>query len=200
MIYRDQLILTGRINDVGSAIMTNVPKSYRMGFEYTGKLQLFKNLAWEHHATLSRNKIIGFVEYVDDWDHSEKQITHALGTTDIAFSPTLVAGSNLSWVATKALNLNFQSTYVSRQYLDNTSSVDRSLNVYFVSNFKFDYTLAQKLVKKWSFFASVNNLFDKKYESNGWVYSYYSEGTRQKEDGYFPQAGISYLLGMSIEF
>ena len=200
MIYRDQLILTGRINDVGSAIMTNVPKSYRMGFEYTGKLQLLKNLAWEHHATLSRNKIIGFVEYVDDWDHSGKQITHTLGTTNIAFSPALVAGSNLSWVATRALNLNFQSTYVSRQYLDNTSSVDRSLHGYFVNNLKFDYTLTQKLVKKWSFFASVNNLFDKKYESNGWVYSYYSEGTRQKEDGYFPQAGISYLLGMSIEF
>ena len=200
MIYRDQLILTGRINDVGSAIMTNVPKSYRMGFEYTGKLELLKNLSWEHHATLSRNKIIGFVEYVDDWDHSENQITHALGTTDIAFSPTVVAGSNLSWKPMKELNINFQSTYVSRQYLDNTSSADRSLNPYLVSNLKFDYTLPQKLVKKWVIYATLNNLFDEKYESNGWVYSYYSEGTRQKEDGYFPQAGISYLLGMSIKF
>ena len=200
MIYRDQLILTGRINDVGSAIMTNVPKSYRMGFEYTGKLQLSKNIAWEHHATLSRNKIIGFVEYVDDWDHWGEQVTHELGTTDIAFSPTMVAGSNLSWKPMKKLNVNFQSTYVSRQYLDNTSSVDRSLNSYFVSNLKFDYILPQKLVKKWVFYATLNNLFNEKYESNGWVYSYYSEGTRQKEDGYFPQAGISYLLGMSIEF
>jgi len=200
MIYRDQLILTGRINDVGSAIMTNVPKSYRMGFEYTGKLELSKNLSWEHHATLSRNKIIGFVEYVDDWDHSENQITHALGTTDIAFSPAMVAGSSLSWNLMKKLNINFQSIYVSRQYLDNTSNADRSLNPYFVNNLKFDYTLSQKLVKRWVFYATINNLFNEKYESNGWVYSYYSEGTRQKEDGYFPQAGISYLLGVSIEF
>ncbi len=200
MIYRDQLILTGRINDVGSAIMTNVPKSYRMGLEYTGKLELLKNLSWEHHATLSRNKIIGFVEYVDDWDHWGEQVTHALGTTDIAFSPAMVAGSSLSWNPVKKLNINFQSTYVSRQYLDNTSSADRSLNPYFVNNLKLDYTLSQKLVKKWAIYATINNLFNEKYESNGWVYSYYSEGTRQKEDGYFPQAGINYLLGVSIEF
>ena len=200
MHYRDQLILTGRINDVGSAIMTNVPKSYRMGFEYTGKLVLLKNLIWEHHVTLSTNKIIDFVEYVDDWDNWGSQINHDLGKTDIAFSPSVIAGSNFSWQATKLLNVNFQSNYVSRQYLDNTSSKDRSLNAYFVSNLKLDYTLPQKLVKKWVFYATLNNLFNEKYESNGWVYSYYSEGTRQKEDGLFPQAGISYLLGMSIGF
>ena len=101
MNYRDQLILTGRINDVGAAIMTNVPKSSRMGIEYTGKLQLLKNLKWEHHATLSRNKIIGFVEYIDDWDHWGAQITHDLGNTDIAFSPSLTAGSNLEWAPSK---------------------------------------------------------------------------------------------------
>jgi iron complex outermembrane receptor protein len=200
MIYRDQLILTGRINDVGAAIMTNVPKSYRLGIEYTGQLQLLKNLAWEHHATISNNKINGFVEYVDDWDQWGEQIINDLGTTDISFSPSLVAGSNFTWSATKAFRLNFQSTYVSRQYLDNTSNADRSLNAYFVNNLKIDYTLSQNLVNKWSFFASVNNLFNEKYESNGWVYSYYSESTRQKLDGYFPQAGIGFLLGMSIDF
>ncbi|MEI6276032.1 MAG: TonB-dependent receptor [Prolixibacteraceae bacterium] len=200
MRYLDQLILTGRINDVGSAIMTNVPKSYRMGVEFTGKLALLKNLTWEHHVTLSTNKIKDFVEYVDDWDNWGDQFTHDLGKTDIAFSPSLVAGSNLSWQAHQQLTINFQSNYVSRQYLDNTSSTDRSLNAYFVNNLKFDYTLPQKLVKRWTFYATINNLLNEKYESNGWVYSYYSEGTRQKEDGLFPQAGISYLLGMSIEF
>ena len=200
MRYHDQLILTGRINDVGSAIMTNVPKSYRMGFEYTGKLALLNNLTWEHHVTLSTNKIIDFVEYVDDWDNWGNQLSHDLGKTDIAFSPSVVAGSNFSWQASKLLNVNFQSNYVSRQFLDNTSNTDRSLNAYSVSNLKLDYTLPQKLVKKWVIYATLNNLFNEKYESNGWVYSYYSEGTRQKEDGLFPQAGISYLLGMSIEF
>lgn len=200
MNYRDQLILTGRINDVGAAIMTNVPKSSRMGIEYTGKLQLLKKLKWEHHATLSRNKIIGFVEYVDDWDHWGEQITHDLGKTDIAFSPSLTAGSNLEWTPSKKIGINLQSVYVSRQYLDNTSNSDRSLNPYFVNNLRIETTISQKIAKKWSFFTSLNNIFNEKYESNGWVYSYYSEGTRQKEDGYFPQAGISYLLGVSIEF
>jgi len=200
MFYKDQLIMTGQINDVGAAIMTNVPKSHRLGFEYTGKLILTDRISWSHHATLSSNKINGFTEYVDDWDHWGEQLSDELGKTTIAFSPAVIAGSNISWAATKSLNINLQSTYVSRQYLDNTSSVDRSLEAYFVSNLKFDYTLPQKLVKKWVFFASVNNLFNEQYESNGWVYSYYSEGSRQKLDGYFPQAGISYLLGMSIEF
>ncbi len=200
MIYRDQLILTGRINDVGAAIMTNEPKSYRTGVEYTGRLQILKNLEWEHHATFSSNKIIGFVEYVDDWDHWGNQITHNLGKTDIAFSPAVVAGSMISWQVTNPLGFHLQSTYVSRQHLDNTSSTDRSLHSYLVNNLKVDYTIAQKLVKKWSLFATLNNLFNEKYESNGWVYSYYSGGTRQKEDGLFPQAGISYLLGMSINF
>ena len=199
MIYRDQLILTGRINDVGSAIMTNVPKSYRMGIEYSGKLALSKKLSWEHHATLSQNKIKGFTEYVDDWDNWGNQITRNLVTTDISFSPTLVAGSNIAWSPTKDLNINLQSIYVSKQYLDNTANADRSLNAYFVNNLKCNYILPQKLVRKWTFFASLNNLLNEKYESNGWVYSYYSEGNRQKKDGYFPQAGISYLLGMSIE-
>ena len=200
MNYRDQLILTGRINDVGAAIMTNVPKSYRIGIEYAGKWQVLKNLKWEHHATLSRNKIIGFVEYVDDWDHWGEQISHNLGNTDIAFSPAFTAGSNLEWNPVKKIGLSFQSVFVSRQYLDNTSNNDRSLNPYFVSNLRIETDISQRFAKKWSCFASLNNIFNEKYESNGWVYSYYSEGSRQKEDGYFPQAGISYLLGMSIEF
>jgi len=199
MNYRDQLILTGRINDVGAAIMTNVPKSYRMGIEYTGNWQILKNLKWEHHATLSRNKILDFVEYVDDWDQGD-QIQHNLGKTDIAFSPSLTAGSNLEWNLTKRMEINLQSVYVSRQYLDNTSSTDRSLSQYFVNNLRFETSVPQRFAKKWSFFALLNNIFNEKYESNGWVYSYYSNGIRQKEDGYFPQAGISYLLGMSVEF
>ena len=200
MIYRDQLILTGRINDVGSPIMTNVPDSYRMGIEYTAKVFFSKKLSWEHHITLSRNKIKGFVEYVDDWDHSGEQISHNLGNTDIAFSPSLVAGSNFSWQTSKNLAINLQTTRVGMQYLDNTSSFDRSLNAYTVHNLRFSYTLHKKTVKNWAFYAHVNNLFNKKYESNGWVYSYYSDNVRQKMDGYFPQAGTNLLLGMSIEF
>ncbi|MEI7423036.1 MAG: TonB-dependent receptor [Prolixibacteraceae bacterium] len=200
MIYKDQLILTGRINDVGSPIMTNVPNSYRMGIEYSANYSFSKKLTWEHHITLSRNKVKGFEEYVDDWDHWGEQKTNNLGTTDIAFSPAVIAGSNLTWQTTKNLAINFQSTRVSRQYLDNTSSVDRSIHAYAVHNLRFSYSIHSKAVKSWAFYAHISNLFNKQYESNGWVYSYYSEGARQKMDGYFPQAGISYLLGMSIEF
>ncbi len=199
MIYRDQLILTGRINDVGAPIMTNVPESYRLGVEFSGKLKLARKLSWEHNLTLSRNKIRNFVEYVDNWDSWGSQISKILGTTDISFSPALTAGSGLSWQSTKDFTTRLQSIYVGRQYLDNTSSTDRSLDSYFVSNLKFDYILPWKKVKKFALFAAINNLFNAQYESNGWVYSYYAEGAREKMDGYFPQAGTSYLLGMTIE-
>lgn len=200
MIYRDQLILTGRINDVGSAIMTNVPESYRMGIEYTGNLKVMKNLTWDHNLTLSRNKIRDFVEYVDDWDQWGNQVVHELGQTDISFSPSVTAGSMLSWEAGKELTVRLQSIFVSKQYLDNTSCNDRSLDSYFVSNLKLDYRLPAKMFKKWMAYATINNLLNEKYESNGWVYSYYYGGSRNKMDGYFPQAGISYLLGMTIDF
>lgn len=200
MIYKDQLILTGRINDVGSPIMTNVKDSYRMGIEYSAKASISRKLIWEHHVTVSRNKINGFVEYVDDWDHWGEQISNNLGETDIAFSPSIIAGSNLTWQTTKNLAINFQSSRVSKQYLDNTSSNDRSLNSYAVHNLQFSYNIHKKAIKNWAIYAHVNNLFNKQYESNGWVYSYFSEGVRQKMDGYFPQAGTSFLLGMSVEF
>jgi len=200
MFYKDQLIMTGQINDVGAAIMTNVPKSHRLGVEYTGKLLLTDRLSWSHHVTFSSNKIVEFTEYIDDWDHWGTQLSEELGTTDIAFSPTVVAGSNISWSASKALNINLNSTYVGKQFLDNTANSSRALEAFFVSNLKLDYTIPQKLIKKWVFFATVNNLFNEQYESNGWVYSYYSEGARQKMDGLFPQAGISYLLGMKLDF
>ncbi|MCE1199833.1 MAG: TonB-dependent receptor, partial [Marinilabiliales bacterium] len=200
MNYKDQLILTGRINDVGSAIMTNVPKSYRMGVEFNGLLPLGKHFSWAHHLTISRNKIKNFVEYVDDWDNWPLQVAHDLGTTDIAFSPDVTAGSTLSWKSGERWSAAIQSLYVGRQYLDNTSSQDRSLNSYHVHHLKIDYQMPVKHLKQWNFFFSLQNFTNQKYESNGWVYSYYSGGTRQKEDGLFPQAGISYLLGMSIEF
>lgn len=198
MIYRDQLIMTGRINDVGAPVMTNVPNSYRMGFEFTGKFRITGKLSWEHNFTLSRNKIRNFVEYVDNWDSWGSQVSNPLGITDISFSPALTAGSTLTWQSAKDLSVRLQSIYVGRQYLDNTSSTDRSLESYFVSNLKFDYNLHWKPVKNCVLFVVINNIFNAQYESNGWVYSYYSGGVRGKMDGYFPQAGASYLLGITI--
>lgn len=199
MYYQNQLILTGEINDVGSAIMVNVDNSYRAGIELTSGIKLTNQLKWDANLTISQNKIKDFTEYVDDWDNGG-QIATRLGTTDLAFSPDLIFNSQLSWMALKGLNISLQSFSVSKQFIDNTSNDDRKLDGYFLNNLKFTYNVPQKFAKDFNLHLMVNNLFDTKYENNAWIYSYVYESQRFKMDGYFPQAGINFMAGLDIKF
>ncbi|BBE19138.1 thiamin-regulated outer membrane receptor Omr1 [Aquipluma nitroreducens] len=199
MSYLNQLILTGEINDVGAPIMTNVDNSYRAGLELMAGMKLTTKLKWDVNLTLSQNKIKDFTDYVDDWDNGG-QIATKLGTTDLAFSPDVIANSQLSWMAAKGLNVSLQSYSVSKQYIDNTSSNDRKLNGYFLNNLKFTYHVTQKFAKEFNLHLMVNNLFDTQYENNAWVYSYVYEGQRWAMDGYFPQAGINFMVGLNVKF
>ncbi|MFV0521157.1 MAG: TonB-dependent receptor [Mangrovibacterium sp.] len=199
MFYKNQLVLTGEINDVGSGIMTNVDDSYRAGIELTGSVLLAKKVRWDATYTFSQNKINNFTEYVDDWD-TGGQIETSLGKADLAFSPDHVMNSMITWTPTKRWNISLNSSFVSSQYIDNSSSKDRSLDSWFVNNLKIDYTLPMKLFKEMKFHLMVNNLFNTEYESNAWVYSYYNAGERYKMDGYFPQAGINFYFGVDFKF
>jgi len=199
MAYQNQLILTGEINDVGAPIMTNVDNSYRAGLEIMAGVKLTEKLKWDVNVTLSKNKIKDFTDYVDDWDNGG-QIATKLGTSDLAFSPELIANSQLKWIAAKGLNISLQSYSVSKQYIDNTSSNNRKLNGYLLNNLKFTYRVPQKFAKEFNLHLMVNNLFDTKYENNAWVYSYLYESKRYAMDGYFPQAGINFMAGLDIRF
>ena len=199
MSYQNQLILTGEINDVGAPIMTNVDNSYRAGLELMAGLKLTEKLKLDVNMTFSKNKIKNFTDYVDDWDNGG-QIANKLGTTDLAFSPDVIANSQLSWMAAKGLNVSLQSYSVSKQYIDNTSSNERKLNGYFLNNLKFTYRVQQKFAQEFNLHLMVNNLFDTKYENNAWVYSYMLGGERFAMDGYFPQAGINFMAGLDIKF
>ena len=199
MLYQNQLILTGEINDVGAPIMTNVDNSYRAGLELMAGMKLTEKLKWDVNLTFSKNKIKNFSEFVDDWDNGG-QIENKLGTTDLAFSPDLIANSQLSWMAAKGLNISLQSYSVSKQYTDNSSSNDRKLNGYLLNNLKMTYQVQQKFAKELNLHLLVNNLFDTKYENNAWVYSYIYGGQRFAMDGYFPQAGINFLAGIDLKF
>lgn len=198
MSYQNQLILTGEINDVGAPIMTNVDNSYRAGLELMAGMKLTDKLKWDVNVTFSKNKIKDFTDYVDDWDKGG-QIATKLGTTDLAFSPEMIANSQLSWIAAKGLNIRLQSYSVGKQYIDNTSSNDRKLNGYLLNNLKFTYRVQQKFAKAFNLHLMVNNLFDTKYENNAWVYSYMLGGLRYAMDGYFPQAGINFMAGLDIK-
>ena len=199
MNYNNQLVLTGQINDVGSAVMENVKNSYRLGIEFNTALVLTNQLSWKANLTLSENKIKNFTEYVDNWDNGGQKI-NSLGTKDLAFSPNSVAFQQLTFAPCKHFSIAFESKYVGKQYIDNTSSNDRSLHSYIVNNLRTEFNFKTKYVRLVTINLALNNLFNEKYESNAWVYRYVESGQYNKMDGYFPQAGLNLMAGITLKF
>ncbi|MFH1120405.1 MAG: TonB-dependent receptor [Bacteroidota bacterium] len=198
MYYQDQLALTGAINDVGAAVMTNVPVSFRSGIELYAKVSITEKLNIAGNLTISRNRIKDFTEYIDDWDNWGSQLENILGNTNLAFSPELVGGAELTWSLMKGFEIMLNNKYVSAQYIDNTSSEDRMLNPYFVTNLRLGWTIQPDFIRGLEVSLNINNLFNHEYETNAWVYRFYSGGTYMKMDGYFPQAGINFMAGLTV--
>jgi iron complex outermembrane receptor protein len=199
MYYHDQLILTGEINNVGATILTNVPKSYRQGIEIETGIQILENLNWYENLTISRNIIPVFEDLTDNWDTS-LQDKETLKNKTISFSPSIIAGSVLDYYPFKNFHISLNTKYVGKQYIDNTQNSERMLKAYLVQNISFLYTIKSKLFKEMTCQFVVNNLFDKMYETNAWVYKYIEEGSLHVMDGYFPQAGINYMVKVGIKF
>jgi iron complex outermembrane recepter protein len=200
MKYKDQLVLTGQINNVGDPIMVNVPNSFRTGIELNGGIQILKQLRWDMNLTLSRNKITDFVGYTDNWDTWPEQNVDTLGTTDISFSPEIIGSSDFAWEPVKSLQISLQSKYVGRQFIDNTSTNGRSLDPYFINDLKFYYTIKTSFIRQIDLMLSLNNIFNAEYESNAWIYPYYYENKEYEMNGYFPQAKFNFMAGVSLKF
>ncbi|MBL7945239.1 MAG: TonB-dependent receptor [Flavobacteriales bacterium] len=204
MDYTDQLVLTGELNDVGAALRTNVPSSHRAGLELMFAMRPVKRILWRANATLSSNKVHDFTEFVDDWDTGgQRAIVH--GTTDLAFSPSVIAGSELGYrfwekAAKGHAELTLVTKYVGEQYLDNTGSSDRMLDAYLVNDLRANVMLRAKGTKGIEINLTVRNLFSALYESNGWVYSYYENDRRMELIGLFPQGPLNVLGGVSVRF
>ena len=204
MKYKNQLILTGKISEIGEILTSNIPDSYRTGVELTGGVQISPLLRWDANITFSQNKIKNFVEQdVAVYDENEEWIearSNELGTTDIAYSPDIVANSILSF-SYRGFETALHSNYVGRQYLDNTSSKERSIDAYFVNNLRASYYFKIPHVESVALGVWVNNLFNVEYETNGYNYdSYYLNGKRVNEKRYFPQAGTNALANITIRF
>jgi iron complex outermembrane receptor protein len=206
MDYNNQLVLTGKINNVGDPIFTNVKDSYRTGIELQAGIKILKNLRWNLNAAFSSNKISNFIAYVDNWNYWDDpenepyQYADTIGQTDISFSPSITAGSLLDYEPVKDLHISLVSNYVGKQYIDNTSNEDRALDAYFLNDIRLMYTLRTALVKEISFHLQVNNIFSVNYETNAWVYRYVYGGQEGVIDGYFPQAPINYFVGVGLKF
>ncbi|RZK37975.1 MAG: TonB-dependent receptor [Pedobacter sp.] len=199
MFYKNQLVVTGKINDTGGNFRQNVDKSYRLGIELDGSYIINKSFALNANAAFSRNKIKNFTEYYDDYDNGG-QVVNNYELTDISYSPGAVLFGELVYKPTKGFAVALQSKYVSKQYLDNTQNDSRTINGYWVNNARLGYDFKFAGVKNVNIGLLVNNLLDKKYESNGYTYGYLLGGSRTTENFYYPQAGTNFLLSLNVKF
>ncbi len=199
MDYDDQLVLTGEINNVGDPIMVNVPKSYRTGMEAGFAVKILENLTLDANVGLSRNKILNFTEYVDNWD-TWSQDANYLGTVDLSFSPALIVNNLISYVPVKGMTVSLISKYVSKQYIDNTANESRKLDPYFVNHLLIDYSFHTKVIDEIGINLMINNLFSARYETDAWVYRYIYKGKDLMMNGYFPQATLNFMAGVRFGF
>jgi iron complex outermembrane receptor protein len=192
-------VLAGEINDVGAYTRTNIPKSYRTGVELTAAAAIAPWLEAAGNVSLSKNKVIDFTEYIDDYDHGGQQ-TKEYSLTDIAFSPNIIAGATISFIPLKNGELSFISKYVGKQYLDNTQNENRKLNAYYTQDARLIYTISKGCLKEVNIILQANNLFNKLYEPNGYTFSYYYGGSLTTENYYFPMAGTNFMVGVNVRF
>ncbi len=198
MLYKDQLVLTGKINDVGAYTRTNIPNSYRSGIELTGNKIFNKWISINGNISFSENKIKNYTEYIDDYDNGGQQ-TNFFTKTDISFSPSIIGSASVNIIPFKNAEVNLISKYVGRQYLDNTANKSRSLSDFYVQDIRMSYQLKYRTIKSIRLFAQCNNVFSKKYEPNGYTFSYLSGGSLNTENFYYPMATVNFMMGVNIK-
>lgn len=219
MNYKNQLAVTGQINDIGEQIRANVKDSYRAGIELEAAIQLSNQLIINANATFSQNKIRNFVEKTDNWE-TGVQDTFNRGTTDLALSPNTIFNVELRYSVFKnnksELGLTPSVKYVGRQFLDNSGNENTLLNAFSYTNFQVFYTTkGNKIFKNITAKLLIANVLNQKYVNNGWTYRFSSPSYDPRPDnasarsegqnvynlsGFFPQAGRHFLLGLSLDF
>ena len=211
MNYIDQLVLNGKLNEIGEPMAENVKHSYRMGVEVSAGVKITRWLDWNVNATLSKNKIKDYVGYVSDydenWDELWTQTSIEVGDTHIAFSPKFMANSNIG-VNFGGFQAYLQTQYVSRQYLDNFGRKEDSINPYCVSNLSASYTFSLPSIKNITVGATVYNLFNKMYVTNGFsqTAAVYEQGNKEttamlsSDPRFYPMAGTNVLATVTLRF
>lgn len=203
MLYRDQLVLTGELNDVGASLRTNVDQSYRTGIEAEALIRISNKFAWTGNMTLSQNKIKDFTEVLYDygmnWDEYNV-VENKYSNVNIAYSPSLIAASGLSYFPVRNLELTLLTKYVSKQYLDNTANNARVIDDYLINDIRITYTVKPSLMKELAFSLLLNNILDETYESNGYTWGYLGGGGSYRENYYYPQAGLNFMGMVTLKF
>jgi len=200
MLYNEQLVLTGNIDDVGNPIRTNSGDSYRLGLEAEALIQITDQFSVQPNFTISSNKNKETFASVDG------ELVN-LGKTNISFSPELVASNALVYRPKPNLQLSLLSKYVGEQFMGNTDSKISKLDSYFVNDFNITYEIkTNSIFKSVVFSGLVNNIFGEKYVSNGYYYTYDDDFsnpgtiTTIEGAGYYPQATTNFLVGVTLKF
>ncbi|WP_411556588.1 TonB-dependent receptor [Maribacter sp. TH_r10] len=200
MKYKDQLVLTGELNDVGAPLRANVGDSYRLGLEIDAHLALGDKFSLNPNVALSSNKNKDFVFQRDG-------VLEELGNTDIAFSPDVIIGNAISYMPNENIQFSLLSKFVGKQYMGNIDSEGSVLDDYSQTDFNAQYTIeTNSFVKRLTLSLLVNNIFDAKYVSNGYFYTYDDTWSNPGQTatiegaGYYPQAGTNFLLGATLDF
>ncbi|GAA4732472.1 TonB-dependent receptor [Flavisolibacter ginsenosidimutans] len=197
MKYKDQLVLTGKINDVGSYTRTNIDDSYRMGVELEGAVRPTAWFSASANLSLSRNKVKNFNEFIDDYDNGGQK-ENQYKESDISFSPSVIGAATLTFIPVQKLNVDLLSKYVGQQYMDNTGNAARKLNAFYTQDVRARYSFGKAWLKNVDLILQVNNVFNKEYEPSGYTYSYFSSNKLTTENYYFPMAGTNWMVGLNI--
>lgn len=195
MLYHNQLVATGMVNDGDDALNTNVDSSYRRGMELMASWRVTKWLTLSANATLSENKIRDYVDELKD----SPTYGENLGDMTISYSPSVV-GSIMADFHIGGFSALWHTQYVGKQYFTNNEIEALSLDAYCVTNLNLGYTHLLGDERTVRFGLTINNLFSTLYESNGYGYSYMWDGERYDEAFYFPQAPINFLANVTVNF
>lgn len=199
MLYKDQLVLSGEMSDTGRPLRTSSGSSYRMGVEIDAEINIGPKFRALPNVALSSNKNVDFVASIDG------ELVD-LGKTNIAFSPSVVVGNILEYRPINNMSIGFLSKYVGEQYMGNIDSEKSKLDAYFVNDLNVAYRFELPWTKEVVLSALVNNIFNVKYISNGYFYTYEDDFSNPGQiatvegAGYFPQATVNFLVGATIKF
>ena len=204
MEYKDQLVPTGKLSETGYVIKENVERSFRRGVELSSSWKPLSYLGVDANLTLSSNKILNYIWYLDQFDENWNLVSQRavkFEKSDIAFSPAVTGMGMITLLPSKSSSISLHGKYVGKQYMDNTSNLSRSVPQYFVLGLNASKSFELKSGRYLDVQLFIDNMLNRKYFSNGWVYSAeFLNGDAYNEEGLYPQAEINFTAKVAFRF
>ena len=207
MEYKDQVVASGKLTDKGWVIKENIPHSYRRGIELSATWMPIQKLSISGNATFSKNKLKDYTSYIDTYDNASdwnpvNQTEIFYDKSNLTLSPEVIAMGLVTYSPWKTLSISFNCKYVGKQYMNNSSSDYAKVPAYYVAGLNAVKTINFKNSSLIELSATIDNLFNRKYYSYGWIYeAIFADGApRHIETGVYAQAGTNFMFRISYKF